>query len=186
MKAKTIIQLMLVVMLAIPLVLAIPTKDFTHQQNKDKGQEDLHPLVPQTYEEAKANIIAYNGKYILWTIDGSHIMWGEFGYQTSKCGNSECDPTKSYCLMKCSGEGYGYFIGQDDLGNEAWGVFNKRNFAGIYNGEPFSGNWNEKKWTASGLFGLDKASGSYVTFKPTPVPVAPPYKPLPPGMPIIE
>ncbi len=203
MKARTLIYVVLVAMivLAIPFAAAGGKVGTNSNNNGDKQGNDnfkkpvtgetveaLKALVPATLEDAQAKIGTPLGNYIMWTNDGVHIMWGTYGFvlkdgANPSCGKSMCDPSKAYCLEKCSADGYGYFIGKDDQGKTAWGVFGKRLFVGVYDDKPFDGKWNDNKWTANGLFGLDKATGGFVTFKTAPTMFE---KPLPPGTPVIQ
>ena len=89
------------------------------------------------------------GKFILWTHDGEHVMWGKYGAR--------------------------YFVGTDNEGKRAWGIYGKEFFAGFYDGEFFYGSYRGRRWKAHNLFGEEFSRGNYVLFpekisyyKPTP------------------
>lgn len=102
--------------------------------------EDLKQKVPTTYEltEKELEVAPIIKKFLLWTDDGNHIMWGRLGN--------------------------GYFTGKDDLGKSVWGIYGKHVFAGFYDGEFFWGRYKGGFWKATGLFGLEKAQGAYIIF----------------------
>jgi hypothetical protein len=110
------------------------------EQAEDKAQ--LKEIAPATPEEAESNIYPVRSRYIMWTKDGVHIMWGIYGN--------------------------GRFVGTDNLGKRCWGIYGRGVFAGFYGGEFFWGKYSNGSWKAEYLFGLGNSSGSYVLF-PSPV-----------------
>lgn len=108
--------------------------------------EELKKKVPKTFEETQAKIAPIRGRFILWTHDGVHVMWGYYGN--------------------------GYLTGTDNLGKRAWGIYGKHVFAGFYDGQFFYGRYWRGRWVARGLFGLRISYGRYVLFPgKIPVPV---------------
>ncbi|GEM_PF-2733170 len=97
----------------------------------------LRERVPGTYEEADS-LICNRVRFLLYTHDGKHIMWGFVGD--------------------------GYFVGQDNLGKRCWGIYGEGVFAGFYDGEFFWGKYRCGNWKATGLFGENYAHGKYVLF----------------------
>ena len=107
--------------------------------------EKLKEMVPQTIDDAEANIVTVRGRFLLYTRDGVHIMWGRLGN--------------------------GIFVGEDNLGVHCWGIYGQGVFAGFYGGEFFHGRYHNGYWKAQYLFGLDYSGGQYVLFPvnvPTP------------------
>ncbi len=100
----------------------------------------LKEMVPETYEETDARI-CQRTRFLLYTYDGKHIMWGFVGN--------------------------GYFVGQDNLGKHCWGIYGNGVFAGFYDGEFFWGKYRCGNWKAEGLFGENYTHGKYILF-PTP------------------
>jgi hypothetical protein len=100
----------------------------------------LEEMVPETYE-ATDSLICQRTRFLLYTSDGKHIMWGFVGD--------------------------GYFVGQDNLGKRCWGIYGNGVFAGFYDGEFFWGKYRCGNWKAEGLFGEDYAHGKYVLFPGT-------------------
>ena len=100
--------------------------------------EQLKEVAPATLEEAERNIYPIRNRFLLWTSDGVHIMWGI-------CGNSR-------------------FVGTDNLGKRCWGIYGKGVFAGFYDGDFFWGEYSNGLWKAEYLFGLDNSRGNYVLF----------------------
>ena len=106
--------------------------------------EQLKKLVPTTLAEAEASILPVRRRFLMWTYDGVHIMWGTFGN--------------------------GRFVGTDNLGKRCWGIYGRGIFAGFYDGQFFWGKYNNGAWKAQYLFGLAYSGGKYLTFpqlKPT-------------------
>ena len=100
--------------------------------------ERLKDLTPVTIEEAEEKIYPIRQRFLLWTRDGAHIMWGFYGN--------------------------GRFVGTDNLGKRCWGIYGKGVFAGFYDGEFFWGRYHNGTWRAQYLFGLKYARGRYVLF----------------------
>jgi hypothetical protein len=108
--------------------------------------EKLKTEVPKTLQEAEANILPIRTRYLMYTSDGIHIMWGVFGN--------------------------GRFVGTDNQGKSCWGIYGQGIFAGFYNGEFFWGKYsNSNTWKAEYLFGLRYSEGKYVLF-PSPTATA--------------
>ena len=99
--------------------------------------EDLEESVPETYEETDSRI-CQRTRFLLYTHDGKHIMWGFVGN--------------------------GYFVGEDNLGKHCWGIYGKGIFAGFYDGEFFWGKYRCGNWKAMGLFGENYTHGKYMLF----------------------
>ena len=115
------------------------------EQAEDESQ--LKALIPATPEQAEASIVSVRTRYLLWTNDGVHVMWGVFGN--------------------------GRFVGTDNLGKRCWGIYGHGIFAGFYDGEFFWGKYENGAWKAQYLFGLNSAYGKFVTFpQPTITPNA--------------
>jgi hypothetical protein len=100
----------------------------------------LKEMVPKTYEEADARI-CLRTRFLLYTHDGKHIMWGFVGN--------------------------GYFVGLDNLGKRCWGIYGNGVFAGFYDGDFFWGKYRCGNWKAEGLFGENYAHGKYILFPTT-------------------
>ncbi len=107
----------------------------------DNDADMLEETVPRTYEEADALVSSRRIRFLLYTHDGKHIMWGFFGN--------------------------GYFVGQDNLGKRCWGIYGKGVFAGFYDGEFFWGRYRSGCWKAIGLFEADYTYGKYILFPTT-------------------
>jgi len=107
--------------------------------------EEIKPLVPATMEDAEAKMLPVKNRFILWTRDGIHVMWGNYGN--------------------------GFFTATDNVGAKVWGIYGRSVFAGFYNGEFFYGKYSNGNWHAVGLFGENLTRGKYVTF-PAAIPVA--------------
>ena len=99
---------------------------------------ELEKMVPSTYEDTDALVSSQRTRFLLYTHDGKHIMWGYVGN--------------------------GYFVGQDNLGKRCWGIYGNGVFAGFYDGEFFWGRYRNGNWRAEGLFGLNYAHGKYILF----------------------
>jgi len=102
--------------------------------------DDLKESVPETYEATDSRI-CQRIRFLLYTHEGKHIMWGFVG-------NS-------------------YFIGQDNLSKRCWGIYGKGVFAGFYDGEFFWGKYRCGNWKAVGLFGEKYTHGKYILFPTT-------------------
>ena len=101
-------------------------------------EEQLKKSIPATLEETEASIYPIRRRFLMWTHDGVHIMWGAFGN--------------------------GRFVGTDNLGKRCWGIYGSGIFAGFYDGEFFWGRYNNGAWKAQYLFGLRYSAGKYVLF----------------------
>jgi hypothetical protein len=106
------------------------------EQAEDK--EQLKTIAPATPEEAEANIYPVRHRFLMWTNDGVHIMWGIYGN--------------------------GRFVGTDNLGKRCWGIYGRGIFAGFYDGEFFWGKYCNGTWKAEYLFSLEHSRGKYVLF----------------------
>ncbi len=100
--------------------------------------EQLKRLVPSTLAEAEANILPIRRRFLMWTYDGVHVMWGTFGN--------------------------GRFVGTDNLGKQCWGIYGRGIFAGFYDGQFFWGGYSSGAWKAQYLFGLRYSYGKFLTF----------------------
>lgn len=100
----------------------------------------LKEMVPETFEEADA-LICQRTRFLMYTHDGKHIMWGFVGN--------------------------GYFVGQDNLGKRCWGIYGNGVFAGFYDGDFFWGKYRCGNWKAEGLFGENYTHGKYILFPTT-------------------
>jgi len=106
------------------------------EQAEDK--EQLKEIAPATPEEAESSIYPIRRRFLMWTHNGVHIMWGVYGN--------------------------GRFVGTDNLGKRCWGIYGKGVFAGFYDGEFFWGKYCNGSWKAEYLFGLEYSRGKYVLF----------------------
>jgi hypothetical protein len=122
-----------------------PQNSVTNQAGEppenDFDVAELQKNVPRTYEETDAQLYPTRTRFIMYTQDGKHIMWGFVGN--------------------------GYFLGTDNLGKRCWGIYGNGVFAGFYDGEFFWGRYRNENWKAEGLFGEKYTYGKYVLF-PTP------------------
>jgi len=100
--------------------------------------EQLKKLVPTTLAEAEASILPVRRRFLMWTYDGVHILWGTFGN--------------------------GRFVGMDNLGKQCWGIYGRGVFAGFYDGQFFWGRYINGAWKAQYLFALAYSNGRYMTF----------------------
>ena len=101
--------------------------------------EKLKSLIPETPEEAETAIYPTRNRFLMWTNDGVHIMWGT--------------------------SGNGIFVGTDNQGKRCWGIYGNGIFAGFYEGEFFWGRYSNGAWKAQYLFGLRYSYGKYVLFR---------------------
>ncbi len=101
-------------------------------------REQLKEIAPATPEEAESSIYPIRSRFLMWTHDGVHIMWGVYGN--------------------------GRFVGTDNLGKRCWGIYERGVFAGFYDGEFFWGRYCNGTWKAEYLFGLEYSRGKYVLF----------------------
>ena len=69
--------------------------------------KELKQKIPETYEltEKELEVAPIIKRFLLWTSDGNHILWGRLGN--------------------------GYFTGKDDLGKDVWGIYG--NYYGYVN-----------------------------------------------------
>jgi hypothetical protein len=100
----------------------------------------LNERVPETYEAADS-LIRQRIRFLMYTHDGEHIMWGFVGN--------------------------GHFVGQDNLGKRCWGIYGNGVFAGFYDGDFFWGRYRCGNWKATGLFGENYTHGKYILFPTT-------------------
>ena len=104
--------------------------------------EKLKEEIPKTLSEAEANMLPIRSRYLMYTNNGVHIMWGNIGN--------------------------GRFVGTDNQGKSCWGIYGQGIFAGFYNGEFFWGKYSNGEWKAEYLFGQKTSQGKYVLF-PSPL-----------------
>jgi len=135
------ILLVMALMVALPMTIAFDGKvanaDDLNINDVKAQKEEVIAKIPKTYEEA-VKIVPIKNRFLMWTRDLRHIMWGTYGK--------------------------GYFRGVDNLEKKAWGIYGKHIFAGFYDGHFFYGFYSNGRWRAYGLFGLRSSYGNYVTF----------------------
>lgn len=119
---------------------AIQDNNIVISQEQAENAEQLKELTPATSEEAERSIYPVRYRFLMWTSDGMHIMWGIYGNNR--------------------------FVGTDNLGKRCWGIYGKGVFAGFYDGEFFWGKYSNGFWKAEYLFGLENSRGSYALFPP--------------------
>jgi hypothetical protein len=125
----------------LPEIDAVEELEEIDVENLEEMQvENLKEMMLGTYEETDAQICRRT-RFLLYTHDGKHIMWGFVGN--------------------------GYFVGQDNLGKRCWGIYGKGVFAGFYDGEFFWGKYCCGNWKAVGLFGENYTHGKYILFPTT-------------------
>lgn len=133
--------LVLVLLIALPMTIAFEGKVANANELKlsdvKAQKEEVLEKIPKTYEEA-VEIVPIQNRFLMWTRDLRHIMWGTYGN--------------------------GYFKGIDNLDKKAWGIYGNTIFAGFYDGHFFYGFYRRGTWKAYGLFGLRSSRGRYVTF----------------------
>lgn len=128
--------------------LEIATEEFTDLRKGNLDEEALVEIIPETYELVEAEITEITDivprRFILWTHDGENVMWGQYGRN--------------------------HFVGEDNNGKKAWGIYYNGFFAGFYDGDFFHGKYTRSRWKAVGLFGEEESHGGFLTFprKPTP------------------
>ncbi len=132
--------LVMALIIALPMVSALDGKVDMDIKAKGIGKTEFKENLPETYQEAEEKIVSRN-RYLLWTKDGNHIMWGTYGN--------------------------GFLVGKDDQGKNVWGIYGKSIFAGMYEGRFFWGRYRNGNWKAHGLFDLRTAIGKYVLFPGT-------------------
>jgi hypothetical protein len=111
------------------------------EEQFEKNIENLQETVPRTYEEADSLLCSHRIRFLLYTHDGKHIMWGFVGNN--------------------------YFVGQDNLGKRCWGIYGNGVFAGFYNSQFFWGRYRSGNWKAEGLFETNYTYGKYILFPTT-------------------
>jgi len=119
----------------------LPTREVAPDAVSPVDVETLRETVPRTYEETDAQVSTQRIRFLLYTHDGKHVMWGFVGN--------------------------GYFVGQDNMGKRCWGIYGKGVFAGFYDREFFWGRYRGGNWKSEGLFGMNYSLGKYILF-PTP------------------
>jgi hypothetical protein len=141
------IAVLLLGLLAVSLAMAaVPAANATAKNNAiqvsdtqpSEEIENLKPTIPKTAEDAEIAIAPSRNRFIMWTHDGAHVMWGIYGN--------------------------GRFVGTDNFGKRCWGIYGNGIFAGFYGGEFFWGKYNAGAWKALYLFDLRYSYGKYVLF----------------------
>jgi hypothetical protein len=126
---------------AVPIATPTPTPKPTATPTIDASAVNVTALkaqVPVSYKDAQASI-SVRTRYLIYTSDGVHIMWGF--------------------------EGNNRFVGTDNNGKQCWGIFGDGIFAGFYDGTFFWGKYaSAGTWKAQSLFGLNTSQGSYILF----------------------
>ena len=142
------IAILLLGLLAVNLVMAAtpatsivkqPSSVAVSAEQLPEAIEKMKPLVPETLREAEAAVYPSRNRFLLWTNDGVHVMWGVYGN--------------------------GVFVGTDNLDKRCWGIYGRGIFAGFYDGEFFWGRYSNGAWRAQYLFGLRYSAGKYVLFR---------------------
>ena len=100
--------------------------------------EKLKEQIPKNLQEAESIMPPIRTRYLMYTNNGAHIMWGSLGN--------------------------GRFIGTDNNGKHCWGIYGQGIFAGFYDGQFFWGKYSNGAWKAEYLFGLRYSQGNYVLF----------------------
>jgi hypothetical protein len=113
------------------------------EELRNLDEDTLVEIIPETEEATKELVeIQRIQRFILWTHDGEHVMWGRYGN--------------------------GYFVAEDNNGEKIWGIYHKGFFAGFYGDEFFKGRYRGNRWRAEGLFGEEKSYGEFKTFPQRP------------------
>lgn len=119
-----------------------PKRTSLRTELSEQEISELKADMPDNVEAVEAQLEEVDiqpNRYLLWTNDGVHIMWGKFAN--------------------------GYFIGEDNEGNKAWGIYQNGIWAGFYDGDQFFyGKYSRGRWVAHGLFGMRTSSGRFITF----------------------
>ena len=154
---------------------------------EELDDEDMRDLIEEEFEEYDSNMSEtkeehevimppyYPKKnFVLYTDDGSHVMWGEIfnqGYYDEYAENEDY-----HVLYE-----YSYFTSKDSDGRKAFGVIKGDEFFGFYDygydyniksnsryvGKGFfHGTIHENEWKAQGLFGLKSGHGEIKMFYP--------------------
>jgi len=150
-KAIMAIVLLLVLIVGIVGVSAASMKVAANKNTANKAvlkeaitaeeKAELKAETPDSYEKVEKEIekVVIPRRFLMYTNDGKNIMWGTMGR--------------------------GYFIGEDNLGNKAWGIYHGGTFAGFYDGNDFFvGKYNRGRWKAENLFNRNYSAGKYVLF----------------------
>lgn len=103
--------------------------------------EKLKDRIPKTLKKAEDSIQSLRNRYLMWTNDLKHVMWGRYGN--------------------------GYFVGTDNQRKHAWGIYGNHIFAGIYDGKFFIGRYGKGQWSAKYLFDENWSQGRFIT-RPSP------------------
>jgi hypothetical protein len=153
MKTKNILAVAMAVLLfGSTIGYAFSDSWFWFADSEELSEEEAEELIPETYEETLELIEAEDQeseetmppywnttrRFILWTSDGVNVMWGEYGN--------------------------GFFVGNDNNGEQAWGIYHKGLFMGFYGDEKFVGRYRGFRWEAEGLFGLEDGQGGLIVF----------------------
>lgn len=108
-------------------------------ENSDEVYNAVKSYLPVSYEETESSLQnVLTRRFILWTHDGVHVMWGKYGRYV--------------------------FVGEDNEGVKVWGIYHKGFFAGFYGDKFFHGRYNNHRWRAVGLFGENFSYGGFLTF----------------------
>ena len=116
----------------------LPTMDVSVAAAVPADIDELRESVPTSYDETDARVSTQRVRFLLYTHDGEHVMWGFVGNN--------------------------YFVGTDNMGKRCWGIYGNGVFAGFYDGEFFWGKYRGGHWKAEGLFGLNYSHGKYILF----------------------
>lgn len=139
---KTIsIILAAMLVLIVPLVSAFDTNTATELSVREvRSKDSLMEKIPETYEVAakEMSILPVQKRFLLYSNDGKHVMWGELAN--------------------------GYFKGKDNHGKYTWGIYGNDVFAGFYDGKFFWGRYRNGNWVAYGLFNMRSIRGKYIVF----------------------
>lgn len=104
-------------------------------------EEFKDAVVIPNIEEIRTELEDVKGRFIMYTHDGMHILWGNIGN--------------------------GHFVGQDDTGAEIWGIYENHKFAGFKDGELFYGSYRGGHkggfWKAFNLYD-EESFGRFVLF----------------------
>jgi len=98
--------------------------------------EALRDRTPKTLEKADESIQPLRNRFVMWTHDLTHVMWGQYGS--------------------------GYFVGTDNQWKRAWGIYRNNIFAGLYDGTFFIGKYGRGQWCAKYLFEERWSQGRFI------------------------
>lgn len=108
-------------------------------ENSDEVYNAVKSYLPVSYEQTESSLQnVLTRRFILWTHDGVHVMWGKYGRYV--------------------------FVGEDNEGVKVWGIYHRGFFAGFYGDKFFYGRYHNNRWKAVGLFGEDFSYGGFLTF----------------------